>query len=307
MLTRIQYHVISQLWNIYQSQLADITTITTKLLEQYQEELIRDHLAIIDLPGPHSGIETLSRLFSYLDYSVRGSGYLTDKQNNFTWLAENSTASQLAIDALPQIVVADFRREALAPEVLKIVAYYASFAKPLDDKRLASLHQRVLQQDQAAADEMTTLIMDYLQGRDWPLPTVGEFQIVKSHNELLAWVLVMGRQVNHFAWSIHLSKAFSNLAAFNNFVLSLQIPLNGKEGLIKGNEQQGIAQSATQAPTRLVKLADGFVELSDRFVEFVWRYPQQKGKKTEQWQDYFTGFVADNADHVVESLFLAEQ
>jgi hypothetical protein len=36
---------------------------------------------------------------------------------------------------------------------------------------------------------------------------------------------------------------------------------------------------------------------------FVWRHPKKAGK-VALWHDYFTGFVADNADRVVESLYL---
>ena len=126
----------------------------------------------------------------------------------------------------------------------------------------------------------------------------------KSHNELLAWVLVRGRQVNHFAWAIHLSKCFSSLEAFNSFLSSsLKIPLNEKGGLIKGRASQGIKQSSTLAAAKWLKLADGMIDLPDRFIEFVWRYPKQEGESM-LWEDYFTGFIADNADRVVESLFL---
>ena len=211
MLDYVKHSVISQLWQDYSTNLLHLSIIQASLQTQYQEELRLDHLALIDLPGPESGMEVLSRLFSYLGYVTRGQGYLAAKQNNFRWLAEQSTTPQLAISALPQIVVADFRREALAPEVLKIIDHYAAFSKPLDNDRLTFLQEGILQHDETAANEMIALMMNYLKGRDWPLPTVNEYEMVKSHNELLAWVLVRGRQVNHFAWAIHLSKCFSSV------------------------------------------------------------------------------------------------
>ena len=304
MLDYVKHSVISQLWQDYSTNLLHLSIIQASLQTQYQEELRLDHLALIDLPGPESGMEVLSRLFSYLGYVTRGQGYLAAKQNNFRWLAEQSTTPQLAISALPQIVVADFRREALAPEVLKIIDHYAAFSKPLDNDRLTFLQEGILQHDETAANEMIALMMNYLKGRDWPLPTVNEYEMVKSHNELLAWVLVRGRQVNHFAWAIHLSKCFSSLEAFNSFLSSsLKIPLNEKGGLIKGRASQGIKQSSTLAAVKWLKLADGMIDLPDRFIEFVWRYPKQEGESM-LWEDYFTGFIADNADRVVESLFL---
>ncbi len=249
-------------------------------------------------------MDTLTDLFSYLGYRIRGQDYLAEKQNNFRWLSEEIGSDILAVDASPQIVVADFRREALPPQILKIIDYYAGFAKALDKDRLKFLHQRTLQHDEQAAGELSRFILNYLQTRDWPLPTVQEYEIIKNQNELLAWVLVMGRQVNHFAWSIHLSKSFSQLKLFNQFLTSiLNISLNQKGGLIKGDVNKGIEQSATQPAIKSIKLANGSIELSDRFIEFVWRYPKKPGVN-RRWHDYFTGFVADNADRVVESLYL---
>lgn len=303
-LNQVKNIVFSQLWENYKADLVEIETIQSYIQKNFQEKLIRDHFAIIDLPGPNTGIDTLACLFFYLGYQVRGQDYLAEKQNNFRWLAEEISNHSLASEASPQVVVADFRREALAPEVLKIIDYYASFAKALNINQLKFLHWRTLQQDESAAAELCSFILNYLQVRDWPLPTVREYEIVKSQNELLAWVLVMGRQVNHFAWSIHLSKGFSQLNVFNEFLsATLNISLNKKGGLIKGGINRGIEQSSTQPAVKAVRLADGLINLPDRFIEFVWRYPKKIGEN-KLWHDFFTGFVADNADRVIESLFL---
>jgi hypothetical protein len=304
MLEWVKNTILSQLWENYKSHLAEIDIIQNHIQKHFREKLTPDHFAIIDLPGPNTGMDTLTCLFSYLGYKMRGQGYLAEKQNNFRWLSEEILNDRLVTDVSPQIVVADFRREALAPEVLKIIDYYTGFAKPLKSNQLKLLHRKMLQQDENAAAKLCDIILNYLQTRDWPLPTVTEYETVKSHNELLAWVLVMGRQVNHFAWSIHLSKGFSQLSLFNEFLSStLNISLNKKGGLIKGDFKRGIEQSSTQPAIKSVKLADGVINLPDRFIEFVWRHPKKIGKK-ELWHDYFTEFVAENADRVVESLYL---
>ena len=304
MLNRVKKYVLDRLWQNYSSHVTEISIIQDQFNTLFQEELILDHFALIDLPGPYTGMDTLSCLFSYLGYSVRGQDYLAEKQNNFRWLSEEISPETLAIAAAPQIVVADFRREALAPQVLTIIDHYANFAQALDIDQLKVLHQRTLQHDEAAADELSRFILNYLQSRDWPLPSIEEYEIVKSHNELLAWVLVMGRQVNHFAWSMHLSKCFNQLKHCNQFFSStLNITLNNKGGLIKGSASKGIEQSSTQPATTSITLADGVIDLSDRFIEFVWRYPKKEGEN-KLWHDYFTGFVADNANRVVESLYL---
>lgn len=304
MLSQVKKNIFSQLWENYKTHLVEIDIIQNYFQKHFQEDLVLDHFAIIDLPGPCTGMDTLSYLFSYLGYNARGQGYLAEKQNNFRWLSEEINSGTLAVDAPPQIVVADFRREALAPQVLTIIDYYANFSQALDIEQLKFLHHRTLLHDEVAAIELSAFILNYFQSRDWPLPTVKEYELVKSHNELLAWVLVMGRQVNHFAWGMHLSKGFSQLKLFNQFLSStLNFSLNDKGGLIKGNIKNGIEQSSTQPATKSIKLADGVIDLSDRFIEFVWRFPKKIGEN-RLWYDFFTGFVADNANRVVESLYL---
>ncbi len=302
MLNKVKRLIIRQLWENYIAVFPQVLNIQTALWEQYNEVLLWDHFALIDLPGPHTGIKSLADIFFQLDYEIRGQDYLAEKQNEFVWLAERSIEAQKVEEALPQVVLADFRREALDSDVRKIIDTYASLAKPFAMQQLHFLKMRILEQDEAAIYDLVTLIVDYLKGRDWPLPTVKEFKTVKRHNELLAWTLVMGRQVNHFGWAIHLSKKFKDLEVFNQFVSkTLDIPLNRKGGLIKG-----IEQSSTAAITKSISLSDGIVDLSDRFIEFVWRYPAlTTNKKPVLWKDYFNGFVANNADHVVESLYLA--
>jgi hypothetical protein len=305
MLHQVRQLIVTQLWHHYTTDLSLISAIQRAVWTQYHEVLLWDHFALIDLPGPYTGIGPLSYLFSLLGYEIRGSDYLVEKQNKFVWLAVTSIATQKAGEALPQVVVADFHREVLDPEVRKIIDTYAALAKPLAIQQLHCLQKRILERDAVAVQELVALVVAYLKGRDWPLPTVKEFEIVRRHNELLAWVLVMGRQINHFGWAIHLSKKFTDLTTFNHFVSNkLNIPLNKEGGLIKGGRKQGIEQSATAAITKSIHLADGTVDLSDRFIEFVWRYPVCSSNATPVlWKDYFNGFVASNADRVVESLY----
>jgi hypothetical protein len=158
---------------------------------------------------------------------------------------------------------------------------------------------------QEAIDELQTFFANYFNGRDWPLPTVAEFKTVHAFNELLAWVLVFGRKPNHFTLSVHLLSEFNNLSEFNDFIEKiLKLPLNQEGGLIKGQAQSGIAQSSTMGLQETIMLADGNVSLPTGFVEFVWRFPNPTlATKPILWRDYFTGFVANHADYVIESLF----
>jgi hypothetical protein len=304
---QIKWLFINQLWDDYRADLWQVARIQTAFEQELQEVLVWDHFAIIDLPGPYSGINALCELFFTLDYEFRGQDYLAEKQNEFVWLAEKFSETRPARLALPQIVVADFRRAALVPEVRRIVDKYAAYAKPFDITQLKHLKQQILRRDKHAGHQFLQLMAHGLKGRDWPLPTIKEFEIVKKANELLAWVLVKGRQVNHFALAVHLCEKFKNLKLFNQFISKrLKISLQNKGGIIKGNRAKKIEQSATEAMTKSIPLADGFGNLAERFIEFVWRYPQSfPNSSPKMWNDYFTGFVAENADHVIESLYLA--
>jgi Domain of unknown function (DUF1338) len=307
MLNLFTDRVFSALWQNYCLDYPLASLIYETVQTQYNLVIPWDHVAFIDLPGPHTGRIPLIELWQSLDYEVRGEGYLAEKQNPFVWLAEKNQAQRLAKQAWPQVVVADFDRAALSPTVRAIVDYYAGFAQPLDRQKLDALKKRALE-NEVFAKEWIVFIIDYLKGRDWPLPTVEEFCLVKQHNELLAWVLVMGRQVNHFGLAIHLIEHFSSLQAFNEWIqATLAISLNQEGGLIKGGAQQGIAQSSTAAIKKSILLANGSGELADRFIEFVWRYPKKKNEnKSLLWSAYFTDFIAKQANYVVESLTLKE-
>jgi len=202
------------------------------------------------------------------------------------------------------VVVADFRLEALPFEVKKIIEKYASQAAslPLIENPQESLSTHT-------AKQLEQTILTYLKGRDWPLPTLNEFHTVHEFNELLAWVLIHGRKPNHFTLSIHLLDQFTDLADFNQFIEGeLKLPLNHEGGTIKGGREAGIAQSSTIGNLETIQLADGSIHLPSGFIEFVWRYPsEEKNEQPALWSDYFTGFVAQHADNVIESLYVNKE
>lgn len=289
MLKSLRHDVIDSLWITYRQKTAQMQAILAKLTERLNKPITLDHLAIIDLPGPNSGIGTLSNMFSQLGFQKRGSGYLPDKQNDFLWMAETNCDELLADQALPQIVVADFRLEEMPAEIKQIILKYSQCTRP------APLGFELNLQN----------ILAYLQGRDWPLPTVEEFKRVNHFNELLAWVLVFGRQPNHFTLSIHLHEEFSDLESFLSFVgTEVGLPLNTEGGLIKGTTMDGIAQASTQGMQEKVALQDGYINIPTGFVEFVWRFPKKNSLSAHaKWNEYFSGFVAQHANHVIESLY----
>jgi len=296
-----RHELIKQLWESYQRSLNGIPDLMTSLNTLGIHSIPLDHLAIIDLPSKHSGIPTLLKLFSALGYEYRGCGYLADKQNDFVWMAESQADFKPVTEVLPQVVIADFRLDELPTHVKTIIEKYTRDIPPF------------------SLDELS---IQYFTDRPWPLPTVSDFRAVHEVNELLAWVLVFGRQPSHFGLSIHLMNSFvtpviasprfsrarqsrkSNyFNQLEDFLQLIQEPLNRVGGVIKGTPEGGIIQSSTLGQPVSVELADGVVTLPERFIEFVWRYPKSEINQPQQWGDYFTGFIAPQANVVIESVY----
>ncbi|HTM63801.1 MAG TPA: DUF1338 family protein [Gammaproteobacteria bacterium] len=305
MLKEIRQQIIASIWQDYRQSNHHVQQIEKSLQKSNINVPALDHLAIIDLPGPHTGIKELSRIFSALGFVVRGKDYLPEKVNDFAWLAEEDSEGTPAHEVLPQIVAADFRLHEMPEEVRTIILKYSSQAKPSPAVEIEILAKRAANYDVNAANELTQLTLQYLKGREWPLPSVQEFKTVREYNELIAWVLVFGRKPNHFTLSIHLMPEFETLADFHHFVEhNVGLALNHDGGVIKGGVHTGIEQGSTAGTPETILLADGSVEIPTGFVEFVWRF--KNNEHPVLWNDYFTGFVANHANRVIQSLYTAE-
>lgn len=304
MLKSLRRDIFQNLWETYRAASDQLQQIETALHRRKVKKILIDHFAIIDLPGPQSGIPFLHQLFSFLGYQERGKDYLAEKQNDFLWLSELDSATSEVTKALPQVVIADFRLEEMPLEIKKIIEKYAYQASNLSMTHLQKLFQLALQGDKKAYQILAQTILQYLSGRDWPLPTTKEFCVVQEWNELLAWVLMFGRKPNHFTLSIHLLEHFNDLKHFLSFIENeVKLPINIQGGMIKGNKGLGIEQAATQGRKKIIATSDSNISLPTDFVEFVWRYALSEKRKPVLWQDYFTGFVAVHANHVIESLY----
>jgi len=306
-LTEIRNKLIQNLWTRYKTSFPAINEIEAALWRRGQEKIILDHFAIIDLPGKNSGIPVLSQLFSWLGYVLQGNDYLPEKQNDFAWMAQSNAHTQPADQVLPQIVVADFRLHELPPDVAAIIEKYsAQIPNTLTDemRRLIAAAESGNTANTAAADQLLAQMTQIFSGRTWPLPTVAEFNRVHACNELLAWALVFGRIPNHFTLCGHLLTAFASLEELLAFMVEeLKLELNEAGGKIKGHEREGLRQGSTKGQMMEVKLADGHCCIPGQFVEFIWRYPKEDKKKAILWGEYYTGFIPQNANRVIESVY----
>lgn len=291
------------LWQHYKQKVTAFKIIETALQKQGNTHIVLDHFALIDLPSPHSGIPYLSQLFSALGYRVQGLDYLPDKQNDFLWLVENDAIDQLAKKTLPQVVVADFRLDALPVEIKKVIEKYTQQMTSSPLKDIQCLSAKTYLGDEQAAAQLLSVLTDSFSKRAWSLPTLADFKTVHAFNELLAWVLLFGPIPNHFTIAAHLLAGFDDMPAFMRFIeMDLGLPLNTEGGVIKGNAAMGIEQGSTMGLPMTVQLADGSLELPGLFIEFVWRHALDKNKVPSYWRDYYSGFIAQNANKVIESL-----
>ncbi len=305
LLNAVREKLIKNLWSIYKKHVPNFQVIESGLLSRNNGSLILDHFAIIDLPGSNSGISNLCQIFSALEYRAQGSDYLHDKQNDFLWMVEIEAIEKSAINTLPQIVIADFRLEELSSPVRKVIRKYTDQIPESPVRKIQSLSGKAYLGDQNAADELLKVLMAYFSGREWSLPNITDFSIVHEANELLAWTLLFGRIPNHFAISAHLLVGFNTFEEFIMFIdKELQLSLNNNGGIIKGSQSQGIRQASTNGKITQTQLADGYWQLPAPFIEFVWRYSKVK-ENPKKWRDYYTGFISQNANRVVESLYIS--
>jgi hypothetical protein len=305
MLKQVRQKIVEKLLNRYRETSAQLISIESILIKKGISPVYFDHFAMIDLPGPHTGIPVLTQLFTLLGFTLEGKGYLPEKQNDFAWLAEIDKNNQLIHHVLPQAVVADFRLAEMPIGISNIISKYSNQASALPLENIQKIiHQLQISQDASLATQLTDIVCDYLSGRDWPLPTKKEFLQVWEFNQLLAWVLVFGRKPNHFTLSIHLLSDFADLEKFHEFVqANLSLPLNTAGGIIKGGKTAGLAQSSTAGMLENILLADGEIALPTAFVEFIWRYAKEPANQAPtRWEDFHTGFMTQHATHVIKSL-----
>jgi hypothetical protein len=307
MLKQIRQNITQQLWRHYCNTNYPIRIITKSLKLKGLKTLALDHFTIYDLPGKHHGLNELYQLFTAIGFIPQGRHYSYANQTTTIWLTEIDSRNHAATEVLPQVLINEFNLEQSPYTIKAIINKYSQQATPSPIADIQTLIGKAYLDDVNAANQIQTLALKYLNERNWPLPTVKEFCTVREYNEKLALTLACGRQVNHFALSIHLSPCFSSLYDFNQFIVNeLNLSLAAQSyGNIKGNKALYFMQSATEGIKQRIKLADGFAEISQSAVEFVWRFPKHSScQHPTLWKDYFTGFISDEPNKQYDPLLL---
>jgi hypothetical protein len=294
---RIRKGLTHRLWSNYIKAAPEYYGIFSK------EKLAMDHFAIIDFTSKYSGIDYLKEIFKLIGYTERGAGYLPDKQNNFMWLSSPEFSEKSPKEALPQPIIADFCNDKFSKSTRKIIEKYSKCNyQNFDLTMIKSAMKDAEEGNQLAEHYVVDVISGHLNSKFSEHPTLKEYEAVKEENQLLAWILLFGRRINHFGVGV-CPESHSSLENFNSHVQNNYNAVMNKEGgLIKGGAKCGIEQSSTMGKVIEIKLEDGVVKTNDSFLEFVWRYPVKPSPKA--MKDYYMDFIPVNADRVIESLFV---
>jgi hypothetical protein len=291
----LQQALIKRLWDGY---IVSIPSFSSIFPGNVKPSL--DHLAIIDLQSEHFGISGMRSIFEKLGFKHAGSGYLPTKQNDFIWMTSDESYKATPQDSLPQVVLADFRHHELSEKARKILNKYASYAKPIDNQKLDSVIEQALQ-DPSHISTAVDYIESILISRDWPEPSLEDYDTVKAENPLIAWVLLFGRKVNHFGFGIYTTGEYDSIHSFTRKLRDeLGLSINIESGMVKGSESTGIEQSSTMGDVIYEQIDGTTITTHDSFMEFVWRHPLRARPKF--MRDYHNGFVAENANNIIESL-----
>ncbi|WGL61506.1 DUF1338 family protein [Pigmentibacter sp. JX0631] len=302
LLENVRSKINCKLWEEFKTNNEDACKIHNFLSIISNSKITFDHYALIDIPGPNTGMDNLFQVYSCLGYLSQGRERLIEKQNRFMWLAECTALGKQAIEAPPQVVISDFVLSEFPDEIRKIVLKYSELTPELNIELFQKLCGKTFLGDETAAQELVKITCDYLN-KDWPLLTLKEYNTVNEFNELLSWALVFGRVPNHYTFNISLLNAFDSLSNFvEYFQKNLNIELNISPSIIKGSKNDLLEQCSTKGKLIKTQLIDGEVIVPSAFIEFTWRYPLVQNP--EKWEEYFTGFVTNNANHVIESVYL---
>ena len=233
----------------------------------------------------------------------RGSGYIPERVNDFTWVCYEHNDTLPLDDALPQIVLADFRIDKLSDESRNVINQLLIDVEPnrealqeVESILKADAHN--MEQCKKCAD---IIYKELFEKMIWRTPTIEQYKTVERENPLIAWVLAWGRTVNHYGISLHAPS--SNFESFEEFMVDAQkerTKFNDDDGIVKGSKELGIEQAATMISMKELQLADGVISISEPFTEFIWRYSKKKSPRL--WGDFYNDFIPQNANQIIKSV-----
>lgn len=255
--------LLDRMWQDY-TQLAPQAERVVGLLEDRDEEVVNDHIALRTFGDPRVGMDVLAGTFLSMGYR-RVDDYEFPEKKLRAEHYDPPEARQ------PKVFISELKLEACSDELRRIA-------------------DRLVSQVPA---EMTHRWDFPVSGRPWRV-TWQDYETLASESEYAAWVAAFGFRPNHFTVLVNALDTFDTLGDLNAFLKDHGFALNTSGGEIKGTPEQLLEQSSTLAEPVPVTFEDGEHVIPGVYYEFARRYPDREGK-------LFGGFIARSADKIFES------
>lgn len=287
--------VLNDLFEHYNAHVADVSKITSKLLEKAvissQNDIVNDHIAFRTLGVPNLGIQSFEKIFLAYGYQKRDYYYFEGKKLNAHWYAPPTST-------YPRIFVSELLVSELSAEAQQIIEKYTA---AIDSDPVDALDLRNGRE-----------VAAFLQRPLWDLPTSVEYQQLLEESEYAAWVIYNRYYLNHYTISIHeLKEGYNTMEDFNAFLESIGVKLNTAGGKIKTSADGLLRQSSTVSAIYNAKFADNItLPIAGSYVEFAERsiLPEfaEIPKEHIEAKHRRDGFETSSADKIFESTYTTQ-
>lgn len=256
-------NLLNMMWLDYTKMTPNAQKIVD-LLEQKQEKVVNDHIALRTFNHPKTTIDVIARPFVEAGYVEKGDYHFEEKK---LYAKHYEHPNQ----ELPKVFISELLLEKFSTEFNDIV-----------NKVVSEIPQEKIDS------------MDFtVSGRSWNLATK-EYEVLKSESDYGAWLSAIGYRPNHFTIFINALKNFETVEELNEFLKDNGFKLNNSGGEVKGSKEVCLEQSSTLADNIEVEFSDKKLVIPSCYFEFAKRYPLEDG-------NLYQGFVAKSADKIFES------
>ncbi|GAC1339331.1 MAG: DUF1338 domain-containing protein [Myxococcales bacterium] len=243
--------LLDLLWTRYAAQVPAARTF----VELAGGKFHNDHVAFRSLRRPGSGIALFAPLFERLGFRRAGSYDFPETRLSAIHLSHPN--------GLPRVFLSELRQEELSPRARAILARLPPDVPPPPES--------------ASAEELAAWFAAPALA-----PLEPELLELERESQYGAWLLLFGREVNHFTASV------DDVEGWAKRLHQAGVPMKGE---IEGAPGAGLRQTATRAALRTVRVQGGqggarewpyaYLELAER-------------------HGGFDGFVASQARHLFE-------
>lgn len=253
--------LLKTLWNNY----IDITPSVAKIksiLKLNNDFIFSDHIAFRSINTQLLGIDSISKPFLELGYTIRDKYYFEEKKLRAIHL-EN-----YILPNMPKIFISELLMHECSPFLRRTLLNTFSNVHSKKEALLTS-------------------------GRNWKIK-YSCYKRLAQESEYASWLYVHGIRVNHFTLDVNRLPNY-NIESLCNKLKTLGINLNQSGGVIKGHQSKGLKQASTMADKIWVKFEDLYhqIKIPSCYVEFA--------ERSLINNNYFNGFLVNSANKIFES------